>query len=186
MSKAQTETQMSMEISESTTMRDKWSEKLTVGQLNSLRHVVEEVPRRHHRRPHNLPRRRYVGLLSTDLHRLSIPKLVGDEESFLAIDSDRLHWLNELEHSVRSLYQLSARYHLLHLLLLLGHLFRLELNNLLCDRAVGLLDLDYLLLLLWLILQLDELLRQIDYLLLVGRSVDRLHLLVLGIVLLAV
>lgn len=125
-------------------------------------------------------------LLTPDLNRLSIAHLIRDEESFLAVYSDRLHRLYNLEHSIRSLNELTARYHLLHLLLrllLLWHLFGFELDYLLRDRAIRLLDLNNLLLRL-VILELDILLRKIDDLLLLRRGrVKRFELRLLVILL---
>lgn len=173
--------------------REEEAWRLTVWQLNCLGHVLEEVPWRHHRCPNNLSGWRDERLLASDLNGLQLIScvlhLVGDKESFLAVNGDRLHWLHDLEHSVRSLNELAARYHLLHLrlrlLLLLWHLVRLELDDLLSNRAIGLLDLNDLLLRL-IILKLNVLLREVyDLLCLRRRRVQRFELSLL-VVLLAI
>lgn len=148
---------------------------------------MEEISRSHHWGPHDLTGWCDERLLTADLDRLGIAHLIRDKEGFLAVHGDRLHRLHDLKHSIGTLDELAAGYHLLHLLLwllLLWHLFGLELDYLLCDRAIGLLDLNNLLLRL-IILELDVLLREIDDLLRLRRGrVQRFELLL--VILLAI
>jgi hypothetical protein len=93
--------------------------RLTIWKLDSLRHVVYEISgHQSGRRSHNLTIGRDKSLLSTNLNGLGIRKLcilnARYKECLLTVHGHRLHWLEDLEHSVWVLDDLAALYELWH------------------------------------------------------------------------